>query len=209
MQQQTRWASMSAVMVGLLAVTGCATTSFTSTWRAPDAAPATLAGKKVAAMVVTPNDAVRRAAEDTLAGELTARGAQGVASYTVFEGRNHKDKDAIKAKMDQAGIDGVVVMRAVGKDKEVSYTPGMYSTMPMYGSFWGGYYGYGWGGVYDPGYLTTNTIYSVETLVYSLRQDKLIWAGTSETVNPSKVDAFVRELSGKVVDQMTKEGLLR
>jgi hypothetical protein len=209
MQQWTRRGSVAAVLVGLVAASGCATTSFTSTWRAPDAVAGSIAGKKVAAMVVSPNDAVRRAAEDTLARELTARGAQGVPSYTLFEGRNHKDKDAVKARMEQAGLDAVVVLRAVGKDKELTYTPGMYSTMPMYGSFWGGYYGFGWGAVYDPGYLTTNTIYTVETLVYSLRQDKLIWAGTSETTNPSKVDSFVRELAGKVVDQMTKEGLLR
>lgn len=209
MQQRMRFASMSAVMVGLLAVTGCATTSFTSTWRAPDAAPTTLAGKKVAAMVVSPNDAVRRTAEETLAREITARGATGVPSYTLFEGKNYKDQAAIKAKMESAGINGVVVMRAVGKDKELNYTPGMYSTMPTYRSFWGGYYGYGWGGVYQPGYLTTDTIYTVETLVFSLDGDKLIWAGTSQTTNPSKVDAFVRELAGKVADQMKKEGVLR
>jgi hypothetical protein len=78
-----------------------------------------------------------------------------------------------------------------------------------YGSFWGGYYRYGWGAVYEPGYLRTDTIVTVETLVYSLADDKLIWAGASQTTNPSSLDGFVRELAGKVADQMRKEGLLK
>ena len=56
--------------------------------------------------------------------------------------------------------------------------------------------------------LQTDTIVSVETLVYSFVQDKLLWAGMSETMNPSRADELVRELAGKVASQMEKEGLL-
>jgi hypothetical protein len=38
------------------------------------------------------------------------------------------------------------------------------------------------------------TIVTVETLIYSLGQDKLIWAGQSQTTNPSKVGPFIREM---------------
>ena len=87
----------------------------------------------------------------------------------------------------QAGIVGVVVLRAAGAKKEVSYSPAYWSA-PYYGSFWGGgYYGYGWNSVYDPGYLRTDTIVRVETLVYDLKADKLLWAGMSESTNPSAV----------------------
>ena len=55
---------------------------------------------------------------------------------------------------------------------------------PYYGSFYG-YWGYGWGAVYDPGYLRTDTVVMVETLIYSVTQDKLVWAGHSKTTNPS------------------------
>ena len=48
----------------------------------------------------------------------------------------------------------------------------------------------------------------VETLVYSLQQNKLIWAGQSKTTNPSRVDDFVRELAVGVAEEMKKAGLL-
>ena len=49
---------------------------------------------------------------------------------------------------------------------------------------------------------------TVETLVYSLKQNKLLWAGQSKTTNPSNVDAFVKELAAGAVREMKKVGLL-
>ena len=46
-------------------------------------------------------------------------------------------------------------------------------------------------------------------MVYSLEQDKLVWAGVSRTVEPSKVDSFITELAKEVANQMEKDGLLK
>ena len=79
----------------------------------------------------------------------------------------------------------------------------------MYGPYWGGYYGYGWGGAWGTGTdIRTDTIVTVETLVYSLKQNKLLWAGQSKTTNPSNVDSFVKELAAGAVREMKKVGLL-
>jgi hypothetical protein len=184
----------------------CATTSFTSTWKAPDAQPVVLSGQKVLAFVMTKNQAARRAAEDALAREITAGGATGVPSYTLIPDPGASDEARSKAQVEGSGATGVVVMRPVDTSKEVVAT----STYagPMYGPYWGGYYGYGWGGAWGGVDVRTNTIVSVETLVYSLQQNKLIWAGQSSTTNPSKVDAFVRELATAARREMKKAGLL-
>ena len=47
----------------------------------------------------------------------------------------------------------------------------------------------------------------VETLVYSLEQNKLIWAGVSRTVDPTQIDSFIAELAKAVSDQMRKDGV--
>jgi hypothetical protein len=78
----------------------------------------------------------------------------------------------------------------------------------MYGPYWGGYYGYGWGGAWGATEIRTNTIVSVETLVYSLKQNKLVWAGQSKTTNPSNVDSFIRELARTAAREMRKAKLL-
>jgi len=195
------------VVVAMSGLAACATTSFNSTWKAPDAQPiGNFAGKKVVGFVATKNEAVRRSAEDALASELTARGAQGVAGYTVVP-PDVTDEARAKAMVEKSGAVGVVVIRPVGKDKEVYSTPSMY-TGPYYGGFWGGYWGYGWGAPWGGGEIRTDTIVTVETLVYSLAQNKLIWAGQSQTTNPSKVDSFVREIVAATAKEMKKAGLI-
>jgi len=75
-------------VLGILVAAGlsaCATTTFDSSWKAPDAQPmGSLAGQKVVAIAVTKNQATRRSAEDALVSVLNARGVQGVPSYAVL-----------------------------------------------------------------------------------------------------------------------------
>lgn len=197
-------------VLAALGIVACATTSFNSTWKAPDARPLNFKGKKVAALIVSKEEGVRYGAEDALAREITAQGAVGIAAYSLIPKELTRDKDKAKEFLEKAGVAGVVTMRVVGKDQELSSSPGGFYGGPAYATFWGGgYYGWGWGGVYDPGYLRTDTIVSVETLVYSLEQDKLVWAGRSETTNPSKVASFIKELTAKAAREMKKEGLIK
>jgi hypothetical protein len=80
---------------------------------------------------------------------------------------------------------------------------------PYYRGFWGGgYYGYGWGGAWGASTVRTDTIVSIETLVYSMKQNKLVWAGQSQTTNPSRVDGLVKEIVAAAAREMKKEGLL-
>jgi hypothetical protein len=193
-----------------LAFAACASTRFNSTWKAPGLQPLNFAGQKVAALVIS-QEASRLEAEGTLARELTALGVQGIPAYNLIPPNESRDKEKAKALFTAAGIAGVVAMRVVGKEQEISSSPGMgYWGAPYYASFWGGgYYGYGWGAVYDPGYLRTDTIVSVETLVYDMKADKLVWAGRSETTNPSRVDTLVKELVAAAANEMRKQGLIR
>jgi hypothetical protein len=62
--------------------------------------------------------------------------------------------------------------------------------------------------VYDPGYLRTDTIVQVETKVYALMDDKLIWAGLSETFNPRDAQARVRGVAQAVANDLKKQGLI-
>ncbi len=198
------------VATAAVAAAACASTSFNSSWKNPAAEPGNFKGKKVAALVVSKEEGVRYGAEDALARELTARGAVGIAAYSLIPKELIQDKDKAKEFLEKADVVGVVAMRVVGKDKEITSSPGGYWGGPAYATFWGaGYYGYGWGGVYSPGYIQTDTIVIVETLVYSLPQNKLVWAGQSKTTNPSKVGPFIHELVTKAGAEMKKQGLIR
>lgn len=199
--------TLAAFVLGLLA---CSTTTFESTWRDPQAQPLQLTGKKVLGIFMTKNPATRRMAEDAMAREITARGAQGVPAYTVLgdeDVKDFKNQDRVKTKLEGLGFDGAVVMRVVGRETQVNYQPTVW-VGPRYRRFWGGYWGWGWGSVYDPGYLTVDKVVKVETLVYSLNQDLLVWAGVSRTVDPSHISDFIGDLAKAVTAQMAKDGLL-
>lgn len=190
-----------------LILVGCATTTFTSTWKAPDAKPLQFkAGEKVIALVIAEQEAMRRSGEANLASVLDRAGLKGVPAYSLVTG-NMKDEDQAKRVIDASGAVGVVVLRPLGKEKEISSTP-TYSA-PYYGGFWGGgYYGHGWGGAYGGGEIRTDTYVIIETLIYDLRQNKLVWAGQSSTMNPSDVEKFVNELGAAVSKELQKAGLV-
>jgi len=198
------------VVTAAVAAAACASTSFVSSWRNPAAEPGNFKGQKVAALVMSKEQSVRFGAEDALAQELTARGAVGIAAYSLIPKELVQDKEKAKEFLEKANVAGVVAMRVLGKDQQVTQSPGMYYAAPTYASFWGaGYYGFGWAGVYSPGYIQTDTIVTVEILVYALKQDKLVWAGQSETTNPSKVGPFIKELTAKAAAEMKKQGLIQ
>lgn len=200
---------VNAGYAGLVAVllAGCATTEMNSTWKAPDAQPVSFSGQKVVALVLIKSEAEQRVAEESLAKELTLRGVEGIPAYTLASGNDLKDKARAKAVFAQKGIEGIVIMRPVGRESKVDITPATWSSA-TYSSYWTGYYGVGYGGIYDPGYVNTRTIVTVETLVYSLKQDKLVWAGTSETTDPEKISTFVCDLAKAVTSAMEKDGML-
>jgi len=204
------------MIAGMALLSACAT-GFVSTWKAPDAAPLELAGQKVAAVVMVKSETSRRAAEDTLAREITARGAQGLAMYALAPNvvPSKETEAETRALLEKAGVAGVVVMRPVSVDKQMVATT-VTSIDPMYRGYWGGYYGYGWASPYGAAPMTTNqtelrldTVVSVETLVFSLKQNKLVWSGKSETTNPAGVDKQVKELAAMAAKELQKQGLIK
>jgi hypothetical protein len=191
-----------------LVVVACATTtSFTSTWKAPDVETFEPQGKKVAAVFISNDEAGRRAAEDTLVQRLNAAGAQGIAAYTLIPSDELRDMERVKARLGEAGVDGILTMRVIEESQRVSYTPANPAFLPYYMRF-SNYWNYGWGAMYEPQRATTDTVVVVETLAYSLTRDKLLWAGTSRTVNPADIPKFVKQLAEAVSREMRKQGLL-
>jgi hypothetical protein len=190
-------------LVALVTLSGCATQALVSSWKAPDASPFQLKGEKVAAIVMTTDLPIRRAGEDALARQLSLHGVEGVPMYTLLSDP-HPDEAKARAAAEQADIVGVVVIRPVSIDKELSSRPATYSG-PMYGGFWGGYYGLGWG---SGGEIRTSTIVTVETLVYGLRENKLLWGGQSRTTNPRNLDRLIEDTAQQVAGELVRLGLI-
>jgi hypothetical protein len=199
-----RMGAIAAGAVMLVMVGACASTKFTSTWKDPSVGQLAFKGRAVAAFFVTSNESLRRSGETALANELEKRGMRARRGYEILGADEVKSADALRAKLKEAAVDGAVVMRVIDRRQEVNYVPG---TGPYAGTL-DGYWGYGWGAVYDPGYLTTDTIVSVETLVYSVPRNKLVWAGVSETIDPDRIDSAIQGIVDQAAKAMKKDGLI-
>lgn len=201
-----RLAVLGALALGMSA---CATTNFTSSWMEPSAQPLDLT-KKIATVMISSRESLRRSAEVAMSNEIRRRGGQPIESYTILPGETARDTARARQVLAEQGVDAVLLMRVVGKDQQISYTPGtsMYVGGPYYGSTMG-YWGYGWGAAYSPGYMQTDQIVTVESLVYSVSQGKLLWAGQSETTNPENVDSFIAELVTAVGGELRQKGLIK
>jgi hypothetical protein len=62
--------------------------------------------------------------------------------------------------------------------------------------------------MYDPGYVAIDENVKIETVIYSLTQDKMVYAGRSETLNPGNSVDLVNGVGKAVVKDMEKKGLL-
>ena len=175
-------------------------------WKAPDAATVSFVGAKVAALVIDKDDSLRVAGEEALVRELTARGLQGVPSYRMIPKEELLSAEKARPWFERAGIQGVVALRVINDDRRKTVVPGQW-TSEYYQSFWG-YYGYGWGAVYTPGYVRDERIVSLETLIFSVPKNVLVWAGQSVTENPKDGRKVVEEVVKEAVSEMRKQGLV-
>ena len=121
------------------------------------------------------------------------------AAYRVAPDLNTRDQPATKALLREKLFDGAVVMRVVGVQERSTYVPlsPVYTGHPSFYAYWGS----SWGMVQRPGYVLNDQVVSVETAIYSIKEDKLVWTARTRTLNgaPSKlvdetVDAVVNHL---------------
>ena len=175
-------------------------TKIEKSWQEPGASVTPSATNKVLAIALVKDETSRRVIEDQLVKRLNNN---GVASYTIAA---NATEEVLNQKITEGKFTHVLLMRLADVEKETSYVPG--TTTSFYGGY-GRYYGYGAGMYSSPGYYTTDKNYFVETTVYTVNPDKLVWTGTTKTVNPSKLNKAVNDIADVVTEKMTKDGFLK
>jgi hypothetical protein len=197
-------------IIALGFLVSCTSTEIVSSWKDPATTISANQIDKILFIALVKNETYRRVVEDKL---VALSKGKGVASYTFVTGSNlsKTDKETITQRLKADGVDLIVIMRLVDVKDETRYVPGStmngYGGMPGYGGYWRGY-GYVAPIYYTPGYYTTDKNYLVETNVYSVDQDKLVWSGTTSSMNPSKIDTTTAEIADAVIEKMKDEGFL-
>jgi len=203
------------LLIAVLALTSCGSnTSIVNSWRDPKITVAQEHFKKVLVVVLVKDEASRRVAENRIA----ASNEIFKTSYQYLDASSQITKEQKLKILQDENFDGVISMRLVSTDKETNYVPGTYTGM-YYGGFDGmytGMYGYGFGNwygmyspnFYDPGYYQETTSYMVETNIFSLKENKLIWTGTTKSDYVTDLGQTVDAIMQAVVKEMRKDGSL-
>jgi len=175
-------------------------TKIEKTWTDPSFTSGSQTFHKVLVMGLLKDESTRRIAEDKMVASM--KGVTAVQSYTYLQAGDTV-RSAIEERLRKDGFDGVVIMHLSNVDKSTSYVPGT-----TYGGWYGYRYGYyGYGG--SAGYYQEDKTYYVETNIYSLKSNKLLWSGTTSSLNPSKLDQTIDDIINTLRAQMQKQGLIK
>jgi hypothetical protein len=171
-------------------------------WVSPDVAKYQF--DHVLTICIIKDETTRQLVEDAMAAR--ARKGNAFPSYNILQEAELRDKEQAKRKILQMGFDGAVIMRPLRVEDRVNYVPGSYP--PYYGSFWG-YYGWAWPNLYTADYVYTDKIVQVETTIFSIKDDKLLWTTLSETTNPESARDVVLGVAKAIGKEARKRGLIK
>jgi hypothetical protein len=188
------------------------TQKITSSWADPEAkskGPYT----KVFVVSLSPNSNANFDIEGQMATTLTGRGFKVVRSTDIFPPQFSITKDLTREQLTEAiakrGCDAVLILALLDSKKVESYHPGtVYAPVSYgyYGSYYG-YYNYYYPEVYSPGYYSVDKTFYLETNLYDLASDKLLWSVQSVARNPKDIDSWFKNYSKMLISHLKSKGL--
>lgn len=189
-------------LLGLMAVSCGGPSQMVETWADPTYTPQIATN----VMVVGLGENQRRVSsfEDIMASHFAARKVT-VEKGSVSGATGSADIEGFKRAVIASGAQIVTVTRLVDVASETVYHPGTTAYVPAAGYYgMGAYYHSSYMMVSDPGYVSESKIYKVETNVYDVKTEKLIWSGLSHTTDPSNFQEAVNSIAELVVGEMIK-----
>ena len=196
------------IIILLLAIylVGCSSSNKVSnSWKNPDVTMETARFQTMAVFAMFKDQQMRIDVEEAIVSQMPNTIA--VPSYKMITKEELAYINAVKQKLSERGMEGALVLSVRNVNQRTSYySSGMYPS-PYY-SF-GGYYNYACNYMYDPFvYSSTNVYVDLEILIYSLKEDMLVWYGESTSVNPKGIQGTISELAVAVKNQLVEDGLL-
>ncbi|MFD2514701.1 hypothetical protein ACFSRY_12565 [Pontibacter locisalis] len=195
---------------------GCApTTRITGTWKNPDVGNRNF--DKVVVAALTDNVRARDKVESDMQAQLQQRGISATKSINLFPptmlSKDGPDVNLLMEKIKGEGYDAIMTVALIDEETETRYVPGTYGYTPVtrfgwYGRF-RGYYTYWYPTLYDPGYYTEDRIYFLETNLYDVQSENLLWSAQSQSYDPASLRKASETLAQLTVNQLAQDNLIK
>lgn len=185
-----------------LLLASCAATSITGTWKEESY---TQPIKNILIIGLSKKETNRRIFEDTLSNDIIKAGKKAARSVKYIDDIKGINKESLKPIIKRGNFDTILIGRVVSIDKESRYI-----ASDVYPSNYNSLYGY-YGHVspyYNQGYIVQDTIVSLEFNIYETKNEKLVWALTTETFEPGNINKEIKKISEIIVKELQKQKLL-
>lgn len=190
-------------LILILVNSSCISTKISSSWRMPNKEIKIADLKKVLVVALLKDEVSRRKAEDEMVTYLKGK---GVVSYNYLDNLfNTTNENIINQTIADSGFDGAIVLRLLDVDVEVNYVPGLIATYPPYYNNFGTYFFKSWPYYKTTALYTTTKTFTVETNIFSIKENKIIWTGLTKSVNPNDVAKMSNEIIKVVYRRMKRE----
>lgn len=174
---------------------------------------------KLLVIGVAENEESRQAFENAFVQAIANEGGGAQPSLSVLPKSTQLEEQEIRAALEAGGYDGVLITRLLSVDKDQEYTPASTYDNPrtryytaggggMYGRGFYGFYGTTYAQVHEPGYFETSTIIRLETSLYSVATDGLVWTGQSETIDPASIPDARASMTAAVAKKLKEQQLI-
>ena len=194
----------------------CSSTSMSGSWSSPDYKGQI---KNVYVIGVSKKDTNRRIFEDTFSRQLSQYGVTGVSSYKDMPNTSEVNDDVIKQRMTSNGSDSVLLTKLINQRTEKVTSPAQvsgyssgrgYGGRGRYGSRgnWGSYYDRSYDVTYQPATTTEFVILTVESVLYDLKTEEMIWSAQLETVVEGDLEGMMKDFVESVTEDLKAQGLI-
>ena len=213
---------MVCALCGLLA--GCSSTKLTYVYKPEDYNPAGY--KKIAVIAMAPKNQGRIEIEDAVVDQMKSKGLHAVTTWNTFVFANNpellkkagfegeKRKEIIRQKVTENNIDALLVITLFDSRREQRYVPGSSTSVgigvggvggPVYGYPYAAYVGYAWEVTSEPGYYEDASTYFIESNLYDIASEKLLWSAQTMTQMNYSIDKEAAGFGKVLVDRMISD----
>ena len=191
----------------VMIIAACATTEIKSVWNDGSYKGGPLL--KVLVIGLAKDQTIKRLYEDEFVSQLKAHGVQAIPGYSVIPQEKMGDETYILEKGKELEADATLITRLVDKKTiQTYYPPEMFYAPAPYYRGWHGYYRSSYDYMVSPGYIATDESVVLETNIYNIHDNKLIWSALSETFIEGDAKSIIYSLIQKLIQDMADKDLL-
>ncbi|MDR0364789.1 MAG: hypothetical protein LBH92_07220 [Bacteroidales bacterium] len=185
------------LLLSAIFLSGCKSTQLVNVWRDADA---NQEYHNLAVIAFINDDNARTVIEQKIVNIFENSGVKMMKANAIVHESDYVSPEVIEQALKDKGIDGVLILRPVGVDKDVTVNSGVYAVYP-------GWNGFFYGGYYPPSVYTTTT-FKIQNELYDIATDKMIWSAQTNTMDPEDIQTMGEEIGDAVFYSLRDNGLI-